>query len=339
MNKEYGGFLQLELNSNEELYDENRYRLIRFNSVKASIDYIIKKTKPKKVILPYYYCPSTIEAIKQMCLVEFYHIDEHLNPLVELYDDKNDNTSTVIVLVNYFGVKYDAIKEFMKKLKKAIIIIDSAHGFFETPILCPRVYNVNSAKKFFGIPDGSYLISNELSLEEVEKKKNFTSVSEKYSGYLIKAYELGTNEAYQDKKKSDSIIAADYKGMSILAKGLLRNVDYDRVRKRRLTNFGALHHKLKSKNDFILSNMEYAAYHYPFMISDRILAIKVKSAIISEKIYAPTLWVGEDLMREGFDYEKSFADRIVFLPIDQRYDIDDMDYIAERVLHYIDEYT
>ena len=45
-----------------------------------------------------------------------------------------------------------------------------------------------------------------------------------------------------------------------------------------------------------------------------------------------TLWRGEDLMRDGNAFELSMSDDAVFLPVDQRYDDDDMNYIADTVL-------
>ena len=77
--KEYGGFLPLELNPGQEFFEKYEPHLLRFNSVKASLDYIIKKVLPKRIYVPYYYCPSTTEAIEKMGVeVKFYHLNESL---------------------------------------------------------------------------------------------------------------------------------------------------------------------------------------------------------------------------------------------------------------------
>lgn len=63
--QEYGGFLPLELNPGKEWFDGYQDNLRRFNSVKATIVHAICLTDIQEIYVPYYYCPSTTEAIKK----------------------------------------------------------------------------------------------------------------------------------------------------------------------------------------------------------------------------------------------------------------------------------
>ena len=60
----YGGFLPLELNEGQEFFTDYTDYLRRYNSVKAGLYYLLEIISVKKIYLPYYYCPTTTDAIK-----------------------------------------------------------------------------------------------------------------------------------------------------------------------------------------------------------------------------------------------------------------------------------
>lgn len=339
-NKEYGGYLPLELNNGEEYFKEE-HRLIRFNSIKSGITFAISKVRPKRVLVPFYYCPTTIEHIRKVCDISFYHVDEQLCPFDYEAFREDDRTDVVIILVDYFGTRYEEIVELANKISKATILLDFAHDFYAKPLIRSNVYNLYSAKKFFGVPDGSYVVSHDITCYDTEKYKKL-SMSGDYNSYLIESYEKGTNAAYLKKKDADKIIASRYDTMSILARGLLKNVNYARVRERRISNFNILNNSLSMYNHYSIDNSrQYPAYYYPLMVADMddIICERIKNTIVNNKIYIPTMWVGDALRVEGLPYEKRFTSRFIFLPIDQRYNIDDMIYISERVIRVINEYS
>lgn len=317
---EYGGYLPLELNPGKEMFDEYDGHICRFNSVKASFAYIIGIEKPSKIIMPYYYCPSTTEALRAIGIdTIFYHISKDLCP-EKIPDEEN----TLILLIDYFGVKTKEILNLALKYGKATVVIDYAHSFFAKPIFRKNIYNVYSARKFFGVPDGSYVVAENI-LSYVENPGN----SYEYAGYLLNAYESGVNVAYLEKKKADKLIADKYGCMSKLSIGLLQNVDYENVKNKRINNYKVLHQLLGDMNELSIPK-ECPAYQYPLLISVR--GKTIKSELVKNKIFVSTLWNNKVLMDNWNDFEKNMSDNAVFLPVDQRYDVNDMKYLAERVL-------
>ena len=317
---EYGGYLPLELNSGTEMFERYSKYLKRFNSVKASFQYIIEQEKPLKIMIPYYYCPSTTEALKQSGVdISFYHISSDLCP--EKIPDEKEN---LILLVDYFGVKTEDISRIAKQYEKAAVIIDYAHSFFAEPIFQKNIYNVYSARKFLGVPDGSYVVAEGISISTPELANSCA-----YAGYLLKAYECGVNAAYHEKKAADQIIAEQYTGMSKLTVGLLKNVDYENVKNRRIKNYRVLHQELGNINELLIPQ-ECPAYQYPLLISDH--GEKIKSELVKKKIFVSTLWKGKELLEKGNEFEINMSDNAVFLPIDQRYDEEDMRFLANTVL-------
>lgn len=318
--KEFGGYLPLELNSGKEMFEQYNEHLKRFNSVKASLAYVIGIEKPTKVLIPYYYCPSTIEALQRIDVeIVFYHISDDLQP-EKLPDEKK----TIILLVDYFGIKTEEVSKVAKEYRRATVIIDYAHSFFAEPIFQKNIYNIYSARKFFGVPDGSYVVA-----ENILSCMEQPCTSYGYAGYLLHAYETGVNSAYLEKKEADEVIASKYTCMSKLTIGLLQNVDYESVKRKRISNYKVLHQLLGDVNELSIPE-ECPAYQYPLLPD--IGGKKMKMELVKCKIFVSTLWKGKDLLEKGNDFERNMSDNAIFLPIDQRYDAEDMKYLTQKVL-------
>lgn len=316
---EYGGFLPLELNPGKEYFADYEQWLGRFNSVKAALSFLIGRLGQAKIYIPYYYCPSTTNAVRNMGKeVCFYHIDGELMPV-----DVPDEDGSMVLLVDYFGVCTDRIVQFAHNFKNAEVILDRAHSFFSDPIIGEHIHNVYSAKKFFGIPDGAYLISKAI-LPDLESAVS----AHDYSKYLIMAYEEGTNAAYPMKKDVDKRLADHYGSISKLSIGLLQNVDYDRVKKSRIENYRILYEALKDINELALPEF-CPSYQFPLLISEK--GKELKKMLIEKHIFVPTLWAGKDLQEHGNSFELGMMDNTIFLPVDQRYDADDMKYLISSV--------
>ena len=317
--REYGGFLPLELNPGVEYFAKYEPYLGRFNSVKAGLDFLIRRMGKKRIYISYYYCPSTVEAIKQTGIeVCFYHINDKLMP-----ENIIDDPDSIFLLVDYFGICSKKVNLLSESLTNTEVIVDRAHGFYEEPLINERIHNVYSAKKFFGIPDGAYIVSKAIT-------PNLQAPIDAYgyAGYLILTYEEGTNAAYARKKEVDKEIEKNYNCMSKLAIGLLKNVNYERVRIQREINYRYLFEEFKDINALTLPE-KCAAYQFPLLIKD--WGEQIKRKLVEDCIFVPTLWSGKDLAESGNDFEKAMMNDCVFLPIDQRYDKRDMEYIASKV--------
>lgn len=316
---EYGGFLPFELNPGKESFAKYEPWLMRFNTVKASLYYLFRAIDIRRIYIPYYYCPSTTEAIKKVVSeVFFYHIDENLMPI-----DLQDESDAAVLLVDYFGIRSREVIALAQSFKKAEVVLDLAHSFYTEPLIKEKVHCVYSAKKLFGIPDGSYLVSK----VAVPSEETLTDAAS-YVEYLVMTYERGTNAAYSKKKETDQFLSANYAGMSKLALGLLENVDYDRVYNRRRENYEFLRQHFEKVNELGLPESA-AAYQFPLLQKGK--GQTVKKILVEEKIFVSTLWTGENLIKSGSEFELTMSRDAVFLPMDQRYDLADMMYIASKV--------
>ena len=269
----------------------------------------------RTLLVPYYLCPNVIKELeKGFDKVKFYYLKDNLLPKI------NDPKGKAVYLVDYFGIMDKSVIEYVNSNPETTFLIDNAHSFYNKPIMRENVFNLYSCKKFFGVPDGGYLIS-ERKIDQIYKK----TPSSQISSYLIKSLEEGTNSCYQEKKAVDEYINNNYSGISIFAEKLLSCIDYERIKEIRKRNFGIYQQYFAEKNQ-IKCEKESTPYIYPLNAGKNI-----KEKLIKEKIYVPTLW--SQCLDKQFDntLEQNMALGTLFLPLDQRYEEKDIEFIVKKV--------
>lgn len=320
--KEFGGYLPLELGNTGEYYDLPADKILKINSGLTAIFCALKMINPGRVILPYFICPTVDDLLASMNIeTAHYNINEEFEP-INLSVRDND----CIILVNYFGINTKMIKKNYKKFGK--VIIDNTEAFFSEPIFDDNVYNVYSCRKFIGVPDGGYLIGNNLS--EFDLEQDFSSMR---SGFLMMQYEYGINGAYKASKENYDQIKSNRKSMSELTKRILQSVNYSGVKKKRTENFKILNSFLEDKNELHLELAQGdIPYSYPFMVRK-----DIRSSLIENKIYVPWIWKEKKDSESLNATEQKFINFIYHLPIDQRYNDNDLQYISRTVIKLIEE--
>lgn len=318
--KEYGGYLPIDLRDTGEYYGDG-YNLIRLNSGRSAIVKAIKDSKEERVWLPWYMCESVRTALDENYIkYNLYYIDKNFMPEDIDYED-ND----ILIWANYFGLQGDdVISTLIKKYNN--IIFDNTQAFYSKPVRAQ--FNVYSPRKFFGLPDGAYLIGDRIAQESLQRDISYDT-----SGFLLTSLEAGTNSKYQEslineKRIEDSGIL----GMSILTEKLLCNIDYKLVYDKRRENFQKLAEKLGHFNELDIELSEdNCPMVYPFLYKSETL----RSKLVSDHIYVPQWW--KWIIGNGADtFEEYLAKYLIPLPIDQRYGVEDMDHISEFVIKCID---
>ena len=213
-----------------------------------------------------------------------------------------------------------AVHKYVAANPETTFLIDNAHSFYNKPIMRDNVYNLYSCKKFFGVPDGGYLIS-ERKIDQIYKKTTASHIS----NYLIQNLEEGTNSCYQKKKEIDEYINNNYSDISIFAEEILFRINYKRIKEIRKRNFN-IYQQYFAENNQIKCEKESIPYIYPLNARKNI-----KEKLIKEKIYVPTLW--SQCLDKKFDntLEQKMASDTLFLPLDQRYDEKDIEFISGKV--------
>lgn len=315
---EYGGYLPLEMSSKfREFYqNDEEWKTIGLNSGRTSFYYAAKSKKINKVFIPYFTCDNTADPFKDLGLeIERYYLDTNLLPKnVSLR--KND----LLLWTNYFGnARLDEINEVCETYDN--VIIDNCHAFFSPPR--KNVFNCYSARKFFGVPDGSYLVSTlPLEVDTDERDLSFLHFS-----HLIKQIELGVNEGYPENLLNEKRLEKNYRLMSNLTKRILASIDYQEVKIKRSNNLSTMHAYLGELNSLEFNIDSKTHIYYPLKVKNK----NLRQSLIESGVYTPFWWRHVLDLVPSNSLEFELASDIVHLPIDQRYDDFDMKTICDLV--------
>lgn len=301
--KEIGGYFEFE-----QLVDNEYYKdLLKLNTGRNALVYLMKAKKIKKIYIPYYLCESVYEILeKYNYKYELYQIKEDFLP--DFNKELLDNE--YLYIVNYYGQLSNNIIIKLKERYKNIIL-DNTHAFFQKPI--ESVDTIYNCRKWFGVPDGAYLSTN-FKLKE-ELKKDFSKDRMKH---LLGRYEEDASNYYNYFKENDIKFQEEpLKKMSDLTQNLMGAIDYKRVKKIRKLNYEYLDKKLKDINKLKL-NTPKVPFCYPLYL-ENIDVESLKKKLAEQKIYIPTLWpnVIKENLTESIEYK--YTKNILPIPCDQRY--------------------
>jgi hypothetical protein len=282
-------------------------------------DFYYTTKKYKKIYIPHYLCGSIGELLDDYQIAhEFYHIDSTFLPIF----DKKLNDEECLLIVNYLG-RFTSDELIYYKNKFNNIFVDNTQSFFRVPVNGIDV--AYSCRKYFGVPDGAYLHSE---ISESDYSKLEFDISSHKMLHIIGRYETSAGEYYEFFQKNELLKRGQpVKKMSLLVQNILRGIDYKQVHKTRLDNFNYIKNNINIDNEIEPKN-DAGLFFYPLLIKN---GFEIKRRLIANRIYVPTLWpnVLNNVPKNTIEYY--FAANMIFLPIDQRYNIDDMEYMISVI--------
>lgn len=313
--KSIGGYFELELsNVSKEFHSD----AICLNTARNAFEYILKAKKIKKIFLPYFTCDVLLQPLHKLKLpFQFYSINENLEPIFDFTELKDGDA---FLYTNYFGLKDNYVKKLSLMCEQ--LIIDNAQAFYTIP--SKKVPTFYSARKFFGVADGAYLYNVKKLKVLIEQDVSFERMK-----HLLVRKDVSAEAGYSFFSENDkSLQNQSIKRMSKLTQSILKTIDYELAANRRKENFIYLHKALKSSNQFSLVLEEGCVpMVYPYWNKDKML----KEVLLENKIYTASYWpnVLEWCDKNSLEYQ--LANEVIYLPIDQRYDVADM----EKILKYV----
>lgn len=311
-----GGYFSLELKDMQPFHKaENSLSL---NTGRNCLEYLLEVNDYKLVYIPYFTCDVILEPFKKLSIpYQFYSIDENLEPIFD-FDSLEENEA--FLYTNYFGIK----DNYVNKLSSYGInlIIDNAQSFFSQPV--KGVDTFYSARKFVGVSDGAYLFTNKYLDRELKQDQSYNRME-----YLLKRIDTSAEQGYNAFTENDrSLVGQPIKRMSKLTEFILKSVDYETIKSIRLVNFRFLHDILKNSNQLVFDlNDNQVPMVYPYWTKDLVL----KKSLQEHRIYCATYWPNVKEWCNPKSLEYRLMDEVVYLPIDQRYNIDTM----KEILKYV----
>ena len=315
--KRLGGFFELEPGRRSRGYHERATALC---SGRACLRLMLETRRPRRALVPFFLCDSALSAFDAAQVpYGFYRV----TPSLEAVLPEPFEGADCVLYVNYFGLKTRAVRA-LESAVPAWIIADDTQAFFERGYA--RAASFNSARKFFGVPDGAYAYGENIGAAPE------TRLDETGYQHLVNRL-MGHQElAYRQFVEHERAMTTEVRGPSRLAEQLLAGIDYDRARDARRRNYVAVHERLAPANrlaaDLVLPDAA-VPFCYP------LLPVKPldRQRLWRQQIFVSHLWPEvETRPGDGFDWERELAGGLLPLPIDQRYDLSDMDRLCTAVL-------
>lgn len=291
------------------------------NTGRNALEYILRSIgNVKGIYLPYYTCEVVLEPLKKLDIPwSFYHV----NSRFEVAEGLHPKEGEYVIANNYFGIKDAYILELAKRYGDSLIV-DCAQALFAKPI--PGIKTIYSTRKFVGVADGgvAYLGNSagvHVDIAEMERTADHDSHL-----YLRKQFgaEAGFAEFQENERK---LIYQPIRRMSDTTRKILDSIDYERIIERRRENYQYLHNGLAELNYLALPEIDsfVCPMVYPF-VSRADQGIRKK--LIDNKVFVAKYWPNVHFSGQ-FEFESELAERMIPLPIDQRYGKVEMDRINE----------
>lgn len=308
--KEIGGYIELDSYTGTMLYDDG----IKLNCGRNALAYLIKAKKIKKIWMPKFICDSCDKVLADNQVeVQYYSISLDFKPI-----EINRKENEWLYVVNYYG---QLTNDYLQSLGKQIIV-DNAQAYFQEPI--QGIDTLYTCRKFFGVADGAILFTDQkLNNDDIQQDVSYDRMK-----FLLGRFELNASDFYAEYVNNNKLFRSEsIKYMSKLTENLLHGIDYEKVKNIRTKNFEYLHKVFKDINKCNLKIPE-GAFMYPLYIDN---GEQIQKELQKKKIYIPTLWPAVFNLCKEDELEYLMAKNILPLPVDQRYTLDDMEYIVKEI--------
>lgn len=323
---EIGGYFELDLPDNGELYDD----VFKFQSARAAMRAVLESENISRVLIPAYICDSIFKSAEEANVaIETYDLDQELFP-ENLPPDLS--SGTVLIYVNYFGLCRKNLSRLLEKVSKDQIIIDNSHALFSQPLgVLAEIY---SPRKFVGLPDGGLLrASPSLAFTVPDKEDN---ESFERMDYLLTRMAYSARQGYSgfDMARKSLDINKPMM-MSRLTQRLMRSINWEKVVRKRRENFQLMSDLLGEKNSMAwVLHEDDVPLCYPLTSTFKDVQT-IRNQLASMDIFTATYWPDALKRVRAGRIEDTMINQTLFLPIDQRIGVSEVEEVCKVVLSLV----
>jgi hypothetical protein len=316
--KEIGGYFELELRAGQTPYPQ----AYPVNFGRAGLKLIVRQRAYKRVWVPAYICSVVYDTLEKLDVETVsYALTPNLEPahVPKLSDEDG------FLYVNYFGIKDKFCDELTGRVKN--LILDLTQAFFYEPP--PNVDAFNSARKFVGVPDGGFVFGNFVPDLDLPRATSWQQCE-----HLLRRLDGDVSGGYEAFKANDAAMR-DWSPMrmSKVTERMLQAIDFEHLKKKRITNFTFLHKMLHTSNELSIEESDTSVpFCYPYLVRN---GFELKKRLINNKIFIPTYWADFEDENMKYRVECVLKKNLVCLPVDQRYSAKDMVHVVDTLSRLI----
>ncbi len=313
---EIGGYIELDTYTGNPPHEG----AVALNYARNALTYLIEAYRIRRIWIPRFLCATVADACRKAEIqIMYYSIGQDLRPVMT--DKPTDGDW--LYLVNYYGqIGNEEIAVIHKQYPR--LIVDNVQAFFQDPV--PGVPTLYTCRKFFGVPDGAYLYTDVRLTEELPEDRSAGRMK-----HLLGRLEEGARAHYGEYSETESNVTdIPLRKMSPLTQNLMKALDLPVIRQKREENFTFLHSVFAERNKLHLS-VPAGPFMYPLWLER---GRELRKYLQEKAVFVPTLWPDVFDLCDNTDLEYNLAQDILPLPVDQRYDEKEMEYMASLILDY-----
>jgi hypothetical protein len=352
------------LNPNETLIDIPLGTPLQFNckgedyvwlsTGRSSIKYVIidiEKRNPnlKRVaVLPSFTCDTVYEPfLKAGYKVFYYPVDKDLTTTSKaILQTVNEHEASIVLFHRYFGfdtldVQLDRMCETLRNLGK-YSIEDCTQCLYSNIPRAHADYIIGSIRKWTGTPDGGFAVcrENHFSLKPNQTDMTLEQAKVKASYYkyrFIFEFEGDKEEMLTMYREAEDILnnQTEIFAISEMSASVQANLDIKNLIRRRKENYNLLLQSLKGPIEPLFESDENAVpLYFPILVEDR---SSLQKHLVKNAIYAPVVWPKDEQQPTQCEGAENAYQHLLCIPIDQRYNVDDMNRIVGVINKYYNE--
>jgi hypothetical protein len=315
-------------------------------AISLMLKQVENKVLSKTVLIPAYTCESIITPfIREGYTCYFYDIDNNIEPSNESLETFCGERIGIFLHMGYFGFPTNKnLHNYINQLKRkgTIIVEDLTHTIFSKYKRCTENdYYIASLRKWTGLPSGGFLASRVSDIQGcLDAETSFSNIREEalmIKGEYIKSNNRELKQRYLHMfEEAEFILDNDLKPYSIdrISNTIINELDINELIEKRKKNFMFLLNALKGIEGVkpIFNEIPDAICPLFFPVYIDKGREKFKKLLIDENIYCPIHWpIPPQIDIFKYPLSKKVYSCILSIPCDQRYDIKDMERIANVI--------
>lgn len=351
--KEYG--YEYDASLDAQLWDKTKglttrealWGAICLRSGRDALKTIAREHELTTVLMPALSCDSMILPFEMYGhKVVYYRLTDSYKIDLDYFEKFVPNQKTLFLYMDYFGVPVitdDGLSHLREKNPEMIFIEDRTHNLiWEKKRSFVPDYTVASLRKWINIPDGGLLWTDKhLGKNDFAEDTTFADIRLQAQCMRREFFATGNPDTKNEYRKIFStvsdIIDADREPsrMSEYSYQLALQADWNVIRQKRKENAERLISILEEANvDYIQPKSGNSDLYVPFKVSGR----DDKQRRLSHKgIFNTVIWPLSEEQRMTCPVARETEVRMLAAPCDQRYTLEDMDYIGNEMVRTFNE--
>lgn len=340
--KNVGTPMQFNCNGSDHVWLSTGRSAIKFviNTIES------RNSSLKKVaVLPSFTCDTVFEPfLKAGYEVYYYPVEKDLATTSDvIIKTAIERDASIVLFHRYFG--FDTLDGQVDKMCVTLrgmgkyTIEDCTQCLYSDIPRAEADFTVGSIRKWTGTPDGGFAVCREgvfdnkpvnpdNALEQAKVKASYAKYRYLFEHEGDKGEMLAMYREAEDILDNQNEIYA----ISDTSAKVQANLDRKELAFKRRENFELLSKSLKGQLQavFSLSEREVPLY-FPILVDDR---AALQKHLVANAIYAPVVWPKDDNQPTQCEGAENSYQHLLCIPIDQRYDAEDMNRIIEVINTY-----